>query len=76
LMPMSPEEFYTHAMQATDGEGRLPLSRMAGWEAFPFEQVGLRVVPWPARCCPSLPGRARMPWTARLARPPGAGLVR
>lgn len=44
-MPMSPEEFYAHAMQAADGEGRLPLSRMTGWQVFPFEQEGLRVVP-------------------------------
>lgn len=32
-------------MLATDDEGRLPLSRMAGWEVFPFEPDGLRVVP-------------------------------
>jgi diadenosine tetraphosphate (Ap4A) HIT family hydrolase len=44
-MPMSPEEFYAHAMQAADAEGRLPLSRMTGWDVFPFEQSGLRVVP-------------------------------
>jgi diadenosine tetraphosphate (Ap4A) HIT family hydrolase len=44
-MPMSPEEFYAHAMQAADAQGRLPLSRMTGWEIFPFEQAGLRVVP-------------------------------
>ena len=44
-MVMSPEEFYAHAMLAADDEGRLPLSRMAGWEVFPFEPDGLRVVP-------------------------------
>jgi diadenosine tetraphosphate (Ap4A) HIT family hydrolase len=44
-MPMSPEEFYAHAMQAADAEGRLPLSRMTGWDVFPFEQSGLRAVP-------------------------------
>ena len=44
-MVMSPEEFYAHAIAAADEEGRLPLSRMAGWEVFPFEQDGLRVVP-------------------------------
>jgi hypothetical protein len=42
---MTPEEFYTHAMQASDAEGRLPLSRMSGWEVFPFEPDSLRVVP-------------------------------
>jgi hypothetical protein len=59
---MSPEEFYTHAMQAADGEGRLPLSRMTGWEVFPFEQAGLRVVPL-AR--PVLPEPARAGENAR-----------
>ena len=53
---MSPEEFYAHAIAAADGEGRLPLSRMAGWEISPFEPDGLRVsslrppvLPEPAR---------------------------
>jgi hypothetical protein len=42
---MSPDEFYAHAMRRADPEGRLPLSRMTGWEVFPFEPDGLRVVP-------------------------------
>jgi len=53
---MSPEEFYEHAIAAADAEGRLPLSRMAGWEISPFEPDGLRVsslrspvLPEPAR---------------------------
>jgi diadenosine tetraphosphate (Ap4A) HIT family hydrolase len=37
-MVMSPEEFYAHAIAAADEEGRLPLSRMTGWEVFPFDQ--------------------------------------
>jgi hypothetical protein len=44
-MAMSPEEFYAHAMHAADDQRRLPLARMAGWEVFPFERDGLRVVP-------------------------------
>ena len=44
-MPLSPEEFYEHAIGAADHEGRMPLSRMTGWEVFPFESDGLRVVP-------------------------------
>jgi hypothetical protein len=44
-MAMSPEQFYARAMSAADEDGRLPLARMAGWEAFPFERDGLRVVP-------------------------------
>ncbi len=53
---MSPEEFYEHAIAAADVEGRLPLSRMAGWDISPFEPDGLRVsslrppvLPEPAR---------------------------
>jgi hypothetical protein len=53
---MTPEEFYAHAMQAADAEGRLPLARMAGWEVFPFEPGSLRVVPLAP---PSLPEHAR-----------------
>jgi hypothetical protein len=45
VMPMTPEEFYAYAMRAADDEGRLPLSRMTGWEVFPFEPAGLQVVP-------------------------------
>jgi hypothetical protein len=60
-MPLSPEEFYAHAMRAADTDGRLPLSRMTGWDIFPFEQAGLRVVPL-AR--PVLPEPARAGQTA------------
>jgi len=42
---MSPDEFYSRAMRAADQSGRLPLSRMTGWEIFPFEPDGLTVVP-------------------------------
>jgi hypothetical protein len=44
-MALSPDEFYDHAVAAADDEGRLPLSRMTGWEISPFEQDGLRVAP-------------------------------
>jgi hypothetical protein len=42
---LTPDELYARVLQAADGEGRLPLSRMTGWEIFPFEPDGLRVVP-------------------------------
>lgn len=55
-MPLSPDEFYAHALAAADDQQRLPLSRMAGWDVSPFEAEGLRVarlrapvVPEPAR---------------------------
>jgi hypothetical protein len=42
-MPMTPEDFYRHALEAADAEQRLPLARMTGWDISPFEQEGLRV---------------------------------
>ena len=44
-MALDPDDFYERALAAADGEGRLPLSRMTGWEISPFEQDGLRVTP-------------------------------
>jgi hypothetical protein len=54
-MPMSPEDFYAHAMRTADANGRLPLSRMTGWETFPFEPNGLRTVPLRAPVLPEPP---------------------
>lgn len=42
-MPLSPDEFYDHAVAVADTEQRLPLSRMTGWDISPFEAEGLRV---------------------------------
>jgi hypothetical protein len=44
-MALRPDEFYDRAVAAADGERRLPLARMTGWEISPFEQEGLRVTP-------------------------------
>lgn len=44
-MALEADEFYAHALAAADAEGRLPLSRMTGWEISPFEADGLRVSP-------------------------------
>src|SRR6266702_6215873 len=44
-MALRPEEFYNHPVAAADDEGRLPLSRMTGWDISPFEQDGLRIAP-------------------------------
>jgi diadenosine tetraphosphate (Ap4A) HIT family hydrolase len=44
-MALRPEDFYDRAVAAADGERRLPLSRMTGWEISPFEPDGLRVSP-------------------------------
>jgi len=45
IVALAPDEFYDHALAAADGERRLPLSRMTGWEISPFEPEGLRVSP-------------------------------
>lgn len=55
-MALRPDEFYDHAVAAADGEHRLPLSRMTGWDVSPFEQDGLRVAPFRP---PVLPEPAR-----------------
>jgi hypothetical protein len=44
-MPLSPDDFYAHARDAANSEGRLPLARMTEWEISPFEKEGLRVSP-------------------------------
>jgi hypothetical protein len=44
-MALRPDEFYDHALAAADGEHRLPLARMTGWDISPFEPAGLRVTP-------------------------------
>lgn len=56
-MPLSPDDFYDNAMRGADDEGRLPLSRLTGWDIFPFESNGLRVVPLERPATPEPPRR-------------------
>jgi diadenosine tetraphosphate (Ap4A) HIT family hydrolase len=44
-MALRPDQFYAHAVAVADGERRLPLARMTGWDISPFEPDGLRVAP-------------------------------
>jgi diadenosine tetraphosphate (Ap4A) HIT family hydrolase len=44
-MALRPDEFYDRARSVADGESRLPLARMTGWDISPFEADGLRVAP-------------------------------
>ena len=55
-MALTPDKFYEHALAAADDAGRLPLSRMTGWDISPFEPDGLRVA---ALRPPVLPEPAR-----------------
>lgn len=54
-MPLSPQQFHAQALRSADVEGRLPLPSMVGWEVFPFEPDGLRVVPLEAPQLPEAP---------------------
>lgn len=54
-MALTPEQFYEHAMAATDADGRLPLAKMTYWDIFPFDQDGLK----PARLQPPVPEKPR-----------------
>ena len=62
---MTPEEFWTHARSAADEDGRLPLSRMTGWDIAPFEQDGLSVVPLRGPVVPEKPRKDQDPATCR-----------
>jgi hypothetical protein len=89
-MALHPDQFYSHAVAVADGERRLPLARMTGWDISPFEQDGLRVaplrppvVPEPARHgedpanCRNCRERDEGIWFNdrwRLARVPGVGV--
>ena len=89
-MALTPDEFYDHALAAADGERRLPLARMTGWDISPFEAEGLRVsplrppvVPEPARHgegpadCKICRERDEGIWFTenwRLSRIPGVGV--
>ena len=42
-MGMTPEQWFAHVQAHTGPDGRLGLSGMTGWEAFPFEPDGLTV---------------------------------
>jgi hypothetical protein len=60
-VPLTPDEFYAHARAAADAEGRLPLSRMTGWEISPFEQDGLTVTPLRPPALPEPPRHGEDP---------------
>jgi len=89
-MALASDEFYEHALAAADRQGRLPLSRMTGWDISPFEPEGLQVSPLRAPVLPEQPRQDEDPadcgscarrdqgvWVDdhwRLARVPGVGV--
>ncbi|GAA1381226.1 hypothetical protein [Catellatospora chokoriensis] len=60
-MALRPDEFYAHMLAAVDGERRLPLARMTGWDISPFEQDGLRVTPLRPPVLPEPPRQGQDP---------------
>lgn len=71
---MTPEDFHAHVQAQADGEGRLPLPAMTGWEIFPFEQDRLRTVPLNPPVLPEPPrdGEAGRPCRACTREPVSA----
>ncbi|WP_285735252.1 hypothetical protein [Kitasatospora phosalacinea] len=73
-MAMTPDEFYDHARAAADGELRLPLARMTGWEISPFEPEGLRVSPLRPPVLPEPPRHGEDPADCGMCRDRDEGL--
>ena len=73
-MPMDPDEFYRHAVDAADDEQRLPLSRMTGWDISPFEQEGLRVARLRPPVMPEPPRQDEDPTTCKTCKRRDDGL--
>ena len=57
-MPMTPEQFRAHAMTDADADGRLPLSRIATRDVYPFQTAGLAVMPLEPPQIPESPRHA------------------
>jgi hypothetical protein len=62
-MALDADAFYEHALAAADADGRLPLSRMIGWEISPFEPDGLRVAALRRPVVPEPPRQGEDPST-------------
>ena len=75
-MALSPEDFYAHALAATDDEQRLSLSRMTMWDVAPFDQDGLRVVPLRPPVVPEKPRQDEDPATCRACERRDEGVWR
>ena len=44
-MPISAQQYYDRVRAHADGDGRLPVPDLAGWDIFPFERDGLLAKP-------------------------------
>lgn len=73
-MPLTPDEFYDHALAAADEQRRLPLARMTGWDISPFEPGGLRVTPLRPPVLPEPPRHGEDPTDCRACQQRDEGL--
>src|SRR3954469_20927285 len=73
-VPLTPEEFYQHALASADADRRLPLSRMTGWEISPFEQDQLLVAPLQPPVLPEAPRYGEDPERCQWCRARDDGL--
>ncbi|MEV7182131.1 hypothetical protein [Kitasatospora sp. NPDC093679] len=73
-MALRPDEFYEHARAAADGDQRLPLARMTGWDISPFEQDGLRVAPLRPPVLPEPPRHGEDPADCDMCRDRNEGI--
>ncbi|MGC2485972.1 MAG: hypothetical protein WA359_07005 [Acidimicrobiales bacterium] len=67
-MPLSPDDFFENATSIVGDDGRLGLSRMTGWEIFPFESEGLHVVSLREPVLPEVPRSGSDPESCRACR--------
>ncbi|WP_212830476.1 hypothetical protein [Catellatospora sp. TT07R-123] len=73
-MALRPDEFHAHALAAADGDRRLPLARMTGWDISPFEQEGLRVTPLRPPVLPEQPRHGEDPADCNSCRRQDQGI--
>ncbi|HEX6682685.1 MAG TPA: hypothetical protein VF062_07820 [Candidatus Limnocylindrales bacterium] len=73
-MALRPDEFYAHALASADGEDRLPLARMTGWDISPFETDGLRVAPLRPPVMPEPPRHGEDPQDCHSCRNRDTGI--
>ncbi len=73
-MALTPDEFYERALAAADDDGRLPLSRMTGWEISPFERDGLLVSPLRPPALPEIVRQGEDPSDCRSCRKRDVGV--
>jgi diadenosine tetraphosphate (Ap4A) HIT family hydrolase len=74
-MPLTPDETYSRALAAADGEGRLPAPPASEWDVFPFELDGLMTRRLQRPVLPEPPRSGEDPADCSRCADPEAGAV-